>query len=69
MQSMCPCSTAQYHKFGCARVQELSRLEELLRRPDFLLEPSCFSVICAYIRAGGTPETIIENLTDGYVGE
>ncbi|KAF5839747.1 TH1 protein-domain-containing protein [Dunaliella salina] len=48
--------------------QELSRLEEVLRRPDFLLEPSCFSVICAYIKAGGTPNAIIENLTDGYVG-
>jgi hypothetical protein len=48
--------------------EELSRLEELLRRPDFVLEPTCWSTIVQYLKAGGTPQTVVEMLSDGYVG-
>ncbi|GFR40932.1 hypothetical protein Agub_g1588, partial [Astrephomene gubernaculifera] len=48
--------------------EELSRLEELLRRPDFVLEPNVKDSVRQYIKAGGKPEVILESLSEGYVG-
>ena len=47
----------------------LSGYEELLRRPDFILEPSCWGTIVEYIKAGGKPEQLVESLSDSYVGK
>ena len=47
----------------------LSGYEELLRRPDFILEPRCWSTIVDYIKAGGKPEQLVESLSDSYVGK
>lgn len=47
----------------------LSSYEELLRRPDFVLEPRCYPTIVGFRGAGGKPETAVEFLSDGYVGE
>ncbi|GAX82209.1 hypothetical protein CEUSTIGMA_g9637.t1 [Chlamydomonas eustigma] len=51
-----------------SQVHILSSCEELLRRPDFILEPRCWDTILKYIKAGGKPEQLIESLTDSYVG-
>ncbi|KAG2448240.1 hypothetical protein HYH02_006825 [Chlamydomonas schloesseri] len=51
-----------------AGAEELSRLEELLRRPDFVLEPNVKDVVRQYIKAQGKPEVILESLSEGYVG-
>ncbi|GLI58953.1 hypothetical protein VaNZ11_000670 [Volvox africanus] len=48
--------------------EELSRLEELLRRPDYVLEPAVKDNVRQYIKSGGKPEVILESLTEGYVG-
>lgn len=46
----------------------LSSYEELLRRPDFILEPKCWDTIVKYIKAGGKPDQLVECLSDSYVG-
>lgn len=51
------------------KAQELSRLEQELRRPDYVLEPKCLNTIISYVRAGGSPYNVIEILADGYVGQ
>lgn len=48
---------------------ELSRLEEQLRRPDFVLEPSAWETVRQYLRSGGKPDDSLEMLTEGYVGK
>lgn len=47
---------------------QLSRIEEQLRRPDYVLEPKCVQTIIQYIKAGGLPQTCVELLVDGYTG-
>lgn len=47
----------------------LSRFEEVLRRPDYILEPGCWATIVEYIKAGGKPEQLVESLSDSYVGQ
>lgn len=47
---------------------ELLRLEELLRRPDFILEPRAWDTVVRYIKAKGKPESIIDYLSENYVG-
>jgi hypothetical protein len=51
-----------------AAAEELSRLEEVLRRPDYVLEPGCLPTIIEYIKAQGQPQTVVEMLSDGFVG-
>lgn len=47
----------------------LSQLEEMLRRPDYALEPGVRDTLKAYIKAEGKPETAVEHLSENYVGE
>ncbi len=47
---------------------ELLRLEELLRRPDFILERNVRDSVVQYIKSGGKPHVVLECLTEGYVG-
>eukprot|EP00798_Chlamydomonas_sp_ICE-L_P008675 gene8675-34122_t len=46
----------------------LSEIEALLQRPDFVMEPKCWETILKYITAGGKPQHLIECLSDSYVG-
>ena len=47
---------------------ELSRIEEILRRPDFVLEQRCLATVIEYVKAGGSPQNVIDMLADGYIG-
>lgn len=46
----------------------LLKLEEQLRRPDFILEPRAWDTVMKYIKAKGKPESIIDFLSENYVG-
>lgn len=47
---------------------DLLQLEARMRAPDAIMEPGIGEAVGAYMRAGGKPEDVIENLTTGYEG-
>lgn len=70
--SLALCSSAPIRAIAAMQQDSqhvLSSYEELLRRPDFVLEPRCYPTIVGFRGAGGKPETAVEFLSDGYVGE
>lgn len=47
---------------------ELLRLEQIMRQPDSIVEPNILQVVREYIAKGGKPQTVLELLSDNYVG-
>ena len=50
-------------------VAELNQLEQFLRQPDAVMEPSILEKLRQYVARGGNPRDVVEMLTDNYVGE
>jgi TH1 protein len=48
---------------------ELNQLEAFLRQPDAIMEPRILDVLRRYVSDGGTPMTVVEFLSENYVGE
>ena len=48
---------------------ELNQLEQFLRQPDAIMEPNILDVLRRYVSDGGNPATVVEMLSDNYVGE
>ena len=45
--------------------------EESLRNfaaPDFIMEPTIYSTLSRYFQAGGSPEMVVELLSENYAG-
>lgn len=49
--------------------EELKRLEDVLMRPDYVLEPKAYPTLRQYLTAGGTPQGVVMHLSDGYHGK
>ncbi len=47
---------------------ELNQLEQFLRQPDAIMEPNILDVLRRYVSDGGNPATVVEMLSDNYVG-
>jgi hypothetical protein len=47
----------------------LAALEAALRQPDAVLEPGVLGVLRRYVSEGGRPATVVELLSENYVGE
>ena len=47
---------------------ELNQLEQFLRQPDAVMEPSILEKLKQYVTKGGNPRDVVEMLTDNYVG-
>lgn len=50
------------------QVAELNQLEQFLRQPDAIMEPNILDVLRRYVSDGGNPATVVEMLSDNYVG-
>lgn len=48
--------------------ERLSELENFMRAPDAIMEPSVMAKINEYLSAGGQPQVAIESLSDHYEG-
>jgi len=48
--------------------QERDALEEVMRQPDAILEPQILDTLRRYVMRGGKPQTVVELLSDNYVG-
>lgn len=46
----------------------LAELEAQIRAPDSILEPSVLDLLKDYLRAGGKPQSAIEDLSEAYTG-
>jgi hypothetical protein len=46
----------------------LAELEAQLRAPDSILEPGVLDLLKEYLRAGGKPQAVIEDLSENYCG-
>lgn len=46
----------------------LAALEAALRQPDAVLEPGVLGVLRRYVSEGGRPATVVELLSENYVG-
>jgi hypothetical protein len=47
----------------------LAGLEAALAQPDAVLEPGVLGVLRRYVSEGGRPATVVELLSENYVGE
>lgn len=48
--------------------ERLSELENFMRAPDAIMEPSVMAKINEYLSAGGQPQVAIESLSEHYEG-
>lgn len=46
----------------------LAEIEAQLRAPDSILEPGVLDLLKEYLRAGGKPQSAIEDLSENYAG-
>lgn len=46
----------------------LAEIEAKLRAPDSILEPGVLDLLKEYLRAGGRPQSAIEDLSENYAG-
>ncbi len=62
-----------WERFGLSQdwqeVAELNQLEQFLRQPDAVMEPSILEKLRQYVAKGGNPRDVVEMLTDNYVGK
>ena len=49
-------------------VAELNQLEQFLRQPDAVMEPSIVEKLRQYVAKKGNPKDAVEMLTDNYIG-
>eukprot|EP01104_Vermistella_antarctica_P012485 TRINITY_DN3629_c0_g1_i1.p1 TRINITY_DN3629_c0_g1~~TRINITY_DN3629_c0_g1_i1.p1 ORF type:complete len:733 (+),score=159.04 TRINITY_DN3629_c0_g1_i1:142-2340(+) len=60
--------TTGEHDDGSNESTILEPIEAKLARSDFIMDVDVFDTLEKYIKAGGKPQRVIENLSDGYVG-
>ena len=47
---------------------ELNQLEQYMRQPDAVMEPTILDKLRQYVSGGGNPRDVVEMLSDNYVG-